>query len=151
MSIERFEGDGKPTHGFYVRVRVGGTVRRKFFGDGGAEGARTAAEAHEAAVIAERGPLYDLSPRRHNKSGMTGVSRRKDFKTGLPQWHASWTDGDGRNRAAGFSVRKYGEEEAFRRAVEARRAGVEARGAVPRSGTVGPMATDTRECEGVAE
>jgi hypothetical protein len=139
MSISRIDAQGNHTHGYYVRVSIDGVVHSRFFQDarwGGREGALRAAQAHDAAVISGRGPAREKRPGRRNTSGVTGVSRGVEPRTGLPFWLATWMD-EGRQRRAHFAVNKYGEEEARRLAVEARRSGLAAKGILPRPETEG--------------
>ena len=134
MSISRIDSDRNHTHGFYVRVSIDGVIHPRFFQDarhGGREAARRAAEAHDAALIASRGNPWEKRPGRRNTSGMTGVSRSIDGRSGLPFWLATWME-DGRQRRAHFAVNRYGEEQARRLAVEARLAGLERGGVLPR-------------------
>lgn len=57
--------------------------------------------------------------RKNNKSGVTGVYSRSFEVSGL-FWIATWQEEDGRNPSKAFSVRKLGNDEAFRLAVEYR-------------------------------
>ena len=135
MSISRIDSGSNHTHGYYVRVSIDGVVHSRFFQDarhGGTEEALRAAQAHDAALIAGRGPSRERRPGRRNTSGVTGVSRGIDGRSGLPFWLATWMDGTGRQRRAHFAVNRYGEEEARRLAIEARLAGLASKGVLPR-------------------
>jgi hypothetical protein len=137
VSISRIDSDSNHTHGYYVRVSIDGVIQSRFFQDarhGGREEALQAAEAWDAALLASRGQRRERRPNKRSASGVTGVSRGIDGRSGLPFWLATWMDGSGRQHRAHFAVNKYGEEEARRRAVEARLDGLAAKGVLPRGG-----------------
>ena len=59
----------------------------------------------------------------NNTSGVTGVY--EDYRDGkLDRYKAEWRDLSGKTRAKSFSINKYGKEEAFRLACEAREAAI---------------------------
>jgi hypothetical protein len=65
---------------------------------------------------------------KNSKSGIVGVSRTVDSKTGLAYWVASWREGPAGSRKTAnktFAVNVYGEQEAFRLACEMREKKVE--------------------------
>lgn len=80
----------------------------------------------EKMTVAEK----SQSVSQRNRSGIVGVryhqqkDRRGDYEYFYGVWIAQWTDGHGRRRTRSFSVEKYGNEEAYRLACEAREAGV---------------------------
>jgi hypothetical protein len=134
MSISRVDHAPKNTYGYYVRVQRRGVLHAKFFSDLAAGGKRKAlrlAREHEAALIEELDA--NAKPRRsrpgiRNTSGVVGVSRTV-MKNGAQEaayWQANWKDADGTRRGAKFSIAIFGEDEAFRLAVNKRRAGVTA-------------------------
>jgi len=126
MGICRIDQPSKSNFGYYVRIRWRGVVYAKFFSDkkhGGPEGAWTAAEAHFQELDAKMPPeskIGLLSSR--NSSGIVGVSRAEGVKRNSPyaHWQAWWTAG-GKTKTACFSIRKYGEDDAKRLAIEARK------------------------------
>ena len=60
--------------------------------------------------------------RRKTKSGIVGVRRVTKFTKGHPYdyWIAVWSDGRGGHHSRTFSIHKYGEENARKRALKAR-------------------------------
>jgi hypothetical protein len=63
---------------------------------------------------------YCKLPRRNNTSGATGVYFVRRRKQPLGKWQARIKLADGRKVTKSFAVKKFGKEEAFRRAVAAR-------------------------------
>jgi hypothetical protein len=69
-------------------------------------------------------------PSARNQSGVVGVRLHREIKTrGEYEYHywfwvAQWIDGRGKRKTRSFSVHYYGDEEAYRLAVAARRKGV---------------------------
>lgn len=90
---------------------------------GGMDQALKAAIAFRNQVNREYSPLTKrqmcATLRSNNTSGVPGVFRLLD-KTG-PYWKAHIHYADGRYKSRQFSINKYGAEDAYRRAVEARR------------------------------
>lgn len=134
MGICRVDHLPKNTHGFYVRVQRRGVMHAKFFSDVASGGKRKAlklAKEHEAELIARLDA--DTRPRRikpgvRNTSGIVGVSRTT-MQSGAQlaeYWQANWKGVDGVRRGVKFSIATYGEDEAFRLAVKARKAGMAA-------------------------
>lgn len=70
------------------------------------------------------------TPSIRNKSGIVGVRRAMqveetdEYIYTYTFWIAQWIDGKGKRKTRSFSVDKYGEDEAYRRAVDARTRGV---------------------------
>ncbi len=64
---------------------------------------------------------FHAKVRTNNRSGVSGV--QKYFKRNQPEgwWQARIKLADGRQMTRSFSIKKYGDEDAFRRAVAARR------------------------------
>ena len=120
------------THGWQVRLQRRGVKYAKFFGDriyGGPESSLAIArewrdqllqeiEAKEQARICTRSP--------RNRSGVVGVSKVTVTTNGNSYefWQATWSPSPGRRRCVKFSIRRYGDREAFRLAVIAREDGV---------------------------
>jgi hypothetical protein len=132
MSISRVDHAPRHTFGYIVRVQRDGYLYSKFFADGSSGGKRKArrlAEAFEADLIASlersRKPRRDPAPGTRNRSGFVGVSRTTSDSGArrVDYWQAHWSDETGRRRSAKFSVERFGEEGAKRRAVRARRRG----------------------------
>ena len=100
-----------------------GTARHALLAGGVAAALATAITWRDRAV---RGPTLSLREfhakvRTVNRSGVSGV--QKYFKASLPEgwWQARIKLADGREKTRSFSIQKYGDAEAFRRAVAARK------------------------------
>ncbi|RMH78967.1 MAG: AP2 domain-containing protein [Calditrichaeota bacterium] len=137
--ITRIDTEANHTHGWYVRVRKHGKVYSKFFSDrkhGGAANALNKARRYYKkqmqAILAETlGEIPDKLPTRtvvtrnkKNNTGVVGVQRIERKNPGGTVYRAyrvCWTDKDGKSRTRFFSVKKYGDEEAFRLACEFRK------------------------------
>lgn len=57
---------------------------------------------------------------RRNKTGIVGVSKTTNSKTGIKYYAAQWRSPDGKHIQRAFSVNKYGEERAKQLAIEIR-------------------------------
>lgn len=120
--ISRIDQETKRTHGWYARVRHNGVFHSKLFSDltHGGRGASLAAaldwrDATEKALGRPRTDRHVVMVSRTN-TGFVGVSHvEKDNR-----FHVTWVTVDGRQGKTTVSVRKYGKEEAFRRACEIR-------------------------------
>jgi len=124
--------DTRETHGWYVRIYKNGNTYSKLYSDnkyGGKE--RALLVAQKARVIAlealkelPREPKRRLvRTDRRNKSGIIGVSKTtKINKNGTTSdyFQVTWSPEPGKVKNRQWSVKKYGEEEAGRRAVEYR-------------------------------
>ncbi len=124
--------DTRDTHGWYVRIYKNGKTYSKLYSDnkyGGKE--RALLVAQKARVIAlealkelPREPKRRLvRTDRRNKSGIIGVSKTtKINKNGTTSdyFQVTWSPEPGKVKNRQWSVKKYGEEEAGRRAVEYR-------------------------------
>lgn len=131
-ALARIDLPGVSTHGWQVRLQRRGVKYAKFFGDrvyGGPDLSIRAArnwrdqllqeiEAREQARICTRSP--------RNRSGVVGVSKVSVTTNGSSYefWQATWSPSPGRRRCVKFSIRRYGDREAFRLAVIAREDGV---------------------------
>lgn len=120
--VARIDQESKRTFGWYVRVRFLGKNHSKFFADkkcGGKELSLVAAVAWRDATEKEIGkPRSD----RHavtvsnTKTGVVGV--RLDEKLG--RYDVNWVKPDGKQGKTSVSIKKYGNEGAFKRACEIR-------------------------------
>jgi hypothetical protein len=130
--IRRHEYDG--VKGWFVRYMREGAQFRRTFNDndyGGEDQSYQAAEEFHRQLVAYFPPRTrkeHSEQRRKNSREIIGISRvtkmvkNKEYHF----WRASWTDVSlGRPRNTSFSINKYGEEEAKRLAIEARRAHLE--------------------------
>ncbi|KAA3651237.1 AP2/ERF family transcription factor [Denitromonas sp.] len=132
--ISRVDNEASRTHGWLVTIQRRGVIYRKHFSDGVFSGKRkafAAAKTYRDEVIAAHPPLsmqeYSSIRKKNNRSGVVGVCRYCASETrDLPEdkqrwfWVASWPLPDGRRKRVKFSVNKYGEEGAFKLALEAR-------------------------------
>jgi hypothetical protein len=120
--------DAKGTHGWYVRIYKNGKTYSKLYSDnkyGGTERAlKYAKKAREMALEALQS-IPDNQNRRlvshdkRNKSGIIGVSRttKKNADGDISLYYqVTWSPEKGKIKNRQWSVRKFGEEEAFRRA-----------------------------------
>lgn len=120
------------THGWWVRVyKDSKPVESKLFSDGvhgGKLKAKKKAQAHRDAVVRKHRivPVHLRKTREHSvdkrsTSGVVGVTLSRAEKAGSLRvhWSARFME-KGRQRNVSFSVRKYGYEGAFRRALKAR-------------------------------
>ena len=123
--------------GWEVRFHRRGKKIEKFFADnrfGGRKKALLAARLYRNETEAKlpKYTVHELSktPSRRNQSGVVGVRRheqtdiRGEWGYTYAFWVAQWTDELGKRRTRSFSANHYGEEEAFRLAVKARRKGM---------------------------
>lgn len=130
------------THGWWVRVyKDSKPVESKLFSDGvygGKEKAKKKAQEHRDKVV-KKYKIVPVSMRktrehsvdRRSTSGMVGVTLSVADKQGnlRVHWSARFME-KGRQRNVSFSVRKYGYEGAFRKAVKVRCDAIES--SVPR-------------------
>lgn len=129
--------DRKTTGGYLVRITRRGKLHAQLFADrdyGGKRKALAAAKAHRDHLEQKlrgysRRKLAE-KPRVNNTSGIAGVryveetDPRWKSKPTYRYWIAQWSPQGGGRRTAKFSVEKYGDEEAYRLAVKARRKGL---------------------------
>lgn len=126
--------DSGSTHGWFVRGYKNGETYTKLFSDGKCGSKKKALEE----AIAYRSELVNMlkeipnKPRerrvvssdKRNKSGVLGVCRiKRTSDTGkvTEYYSVTWRPEPGVQKYSLISISKYGEEEAFRRAVELRR------------------------------
>ena len=125
--------DSDSTHGWQVRVYRHGKTYSKLFSDrkhGGREEAFEAAVEYRKELEAEVAAMPEAAPRRrlirrnkNNSTGVVGISRTyKRDRRGIKHevYAVSWNPEPGVARGTSFSIRRYGEDEAFRRACELR-------------------------------
>ena len=133
--ISRVDNEVSRTHGWLVTVQRRGVIFRKHFSDG-VHGSKQksflAAKVFRDDIIAKYPPFsmreYSNIVKKNNRSGVVGVCRYCASETrDLPEekqrwfWVASWPLPDGRRKRVKFSVKKYGEEGAFKMALKARK------------------------------
>lgn len=132
--IYRLDSSEKNMHGWLVQITRSGSHQRKYFSDlswGGKQNALLEARQFRD-VLLRRSRLmskveYVSILRKSNRSGIAGVCRAiGETRTGakVAYWIAFWPKEGGLRGSAKFSVSKYGEENAFRLAVEARENGL---------------------------
>ena len=118
------------THSWVVCFKRAGERYIKSFADGdeGEAASLKRAQTWRDAMEKELGPWNKLHSRSsNNTSGIIGVSivnERTRSGTLSRRWVALWPSADGNRHKKGFSVRLYGNAEARRRAIVARRQGV---------------------------
>jgi len=127
-SISRIDHPTKNTHGWYVRVAFRGDLHARFFSDRPYRGKRPALKAARAwrdeteralGKPHTRRTVRTVSPR--NRTGVIGVrrttkARTRDGSKVSPVYEVTWQAAPGQVRRTTFSIRKYGQAEAFRRA-----------------------------------
>lgn len=133
--ISRVDNEVSRTHGWLVTVQRRGVIFRKHFSDG-VHGSKQksflVAKSFRDEVIAKYPPFsmreYSNIVKKNNRSGVVGVCRYCASETrDLPEekqrwfWVASWPLPDGRRKRVKFSVKKYGEEGAFKMALKSRK------------------------------
>ncbi len=128
--------DRQTTGGYLVRMTRKGKLRSKYFADAvyGKRKALKEARAYRDKLSSKlRGySAKQLANRERsdNTSGYPGVRMAEESDLRWPSkptyryWIAQWSPSKGVRRTKRFSVEKYGEEEAFRLAVQARKRGV---------------------------
>ncbi|MDX1420492.1 MAG: hypothetical protein R3181_11045 [Rubricoccaceae bacterium] len=125
--------DSDSTHGWQVRVYRHGKTYSKLFSDrrhGGKEEAFQKAVAYRKTLEEEVAALPEAAPRRrlirsnkNNATGVVGISRTfKRDRRGVKHdvYAVSWNPEPGVARGTSFSIKKYGEDEAFKRACKLR-------------------------------
>lgn len=130
-AITRIDLPGAGTHGFQVRLQRRGIKYGKFFADrvhGQPELALRAARSWRDALlekIADRARVCERSQR--NNSGVVGVSKITVTASNgnfYQFWQATWSPAPGQRRCVKFSIKRYGDRQAFQLAVEARTTGI---------------------------
>ena len=125
--IQRYEHNHS---GWVVTTRRRGKRFRRFFSDkpkGRRNALRAARAFKDKLVVQLPRPTKIKRTDIRNTTGVIGVARVKE-RTRIGRWFAryvaQWPDRSGKNGRATFSVGLYGEQEALRLAVAARRAGL---------------------------
>ena len=136
--ISRIDDYVHYTHAWRVSLRRRGKALVRNFPDkkhGGKRKALQLAKQYRDQLVAKYPPLtrkeHATALRKNNKSGVTGVCRFASsyfLKDGTERfswyWEAIWPTTPGEHESVRFSVNRFGEEEAFRRACAARRKGL---------------------------
>ena len=135
--MDRTNAKGKPVGGWLVRMQRRNQKMERFFSDSIYEGRRRALAAakefrDEIEASSRTFTVKELAnvPSVRNQSGVVGVRLHReikqhgDFEYHYWFWVAQWIDGRGQRKTRSFSVHQYGDEEAYRLAVAARRKGV---------------------------
>lgn len=125
--------DSDSTHGWQVRVYRHGKTYSKLFSDrrhGGREEAFEAATDFRTQLEAEVAELPESAPRRrlirrnkNNATGVVGISRtfKRDRRGVRHEVYAvSWNPAPGVARGTSYSIKKYGEDTAFKMACKLR-------------------------------
>jgi hypothetical protein len=125
--------DSDSTHGWQVRVYRHGKTYSRLFSDrkhGTRDDAFRAATAYREDLEAEVAALPEAAPRRrlirrnkNNATGVVGISRtfKRDRRGVRHEVYAvSWNPRPGVARGTSFSIRKYGEDTAFKMACRLR-------------------------------
>lgn len=134
--ICRLDLDRSGTHGWQVRLQRKGVRFTRFFSDenwGGRSAALERARQFRDRLLARldrqgQGQVRSHAvPAARNRSGVVGVARVVNVGVNgieYASWQASWSPEPGTRRSVRFSVLRYGEDEAFRLACDARVRGV---------------------------
>ncbi|NNF56947.1 MAG: AP2 domain-containing protein [Rhodothermaceae bacterium] len=125
--------DSDSTHGWQVRVYRHGKTYSKLFSDrksGGKEEAFQQAVEYRKSLEAEVAAMPESAPRRrlirrnkNNSTGVVGISRTfKRDRRGVKHevYAVSWNPEPGVARGTSFSIKKYGEDTAFKMACKLR-------------------------------
>jgi hypothetical protein len=125
--------DSDSTHGWQVRVYRHGKTYSRLFSDrkhGNRDDAFAAAHAYRRALEEEVAALPETAPRRrlirrnkNNATGVVGISRTfKMDRRGMRHevYAVSWNPRPGVARGTSFSIRKYGDDTAFKMACRLR-------------------------------
>ena len=139
LNIRRVDHDASSTPCWRVTVQRRTRIFVRDFRDGRQGGRQAAFQAarldRDALVNAHppfSKPAYCAIRKKNNRSGISGLMRvdRWDVQNGRRSrrlyWEAQWPIGNGKARHKKFSISKYGEEGAKRKALAARRAGLNA-------------------------
>jgi hypothetical protein len=126
------------THGWQVRIQRRGVKYAKFFADrvhgGLIESYRAAISWRDEALATldqsdAMARVCQPSPR--NSSGVVGVSKvsiRASNGVAYIFWQATWSPSPGKRCCVKFSIRRHGDQEAYRLAVQAREQGIRSTG-----------------------
>lgn len=135
--LDKTNVKGRCIGGWLVRFQRRNEKIEKYFSDavfGGRRKAQNAAKEYRDRVEAEtrKFNVKEMAefPSSRNQSGVVGVRLQreikliKNFEYHYWFWVAQWIDGRGQRKTRSYSVHQYGDEEAYRLAVAARRKGV---------------------------
>ena len=136
--ISRVDDDVYRKHAWRVSLRRRGERYVKDFPDkkhGGKRKALNCAKAYRDELLAAHPPLsrreFAAAPRRHNRSGITGVYRYAKSYTlqdgSIKQnwfWEAHWPTSRGKSAKQTFAIDEFGEDRARELAIRARRRGL---------------------------
>ena len=138
-AIYRMDHAASHTHSWLVTLQRRGRIYHRHFSDkvhGGKKKALQAAKAYRNRLASQLLPLTRQEvcriKKKNNRSGISGVMRvdvleNKRGRLHRPvYWDAQWPIGNGKARHKKFSVKKFGERGAFRRALKARRQALKA-------------------------
>ncbi|MEO1855970.1 MAG: AP2 domain-containing protein [Rubritalea sp.] len=127
-AIARIDLPDARTHGWQVRLQRRGIKYAKFFADaplGGIELSLKTARDWRNNLLGrleneDRARICQRSTR--NSSGVVGVSKVSVVTNGVRYtfWQAAWSPEPGKRRCVKFSIKRYGDTEAFELAVLAR-------------------------------
>jgi len=135
--ITRIDNGKTHTHSWVVLIS---RKNRKHFGSfsdavyGGKKKALSSAKKYRDEILSQYDPVtlkeFCCIVKKSNKSGIPGVYRCKSNEPDKEgncraYWIASWPTEPGKSKQIKFSIKKYGEEEAFHKAVLARQEALE--------------------------
>jgi hypothetical protein len=133
-ALTRIDDEKKRMHCWAVRIQRKGEVWNQNFSDlsfGGKVRAYRAACAFRDQILSLHAPMtraeFARIKKKNNRSGIPGVCRVKcsDIAFGKPverhYWVAFWATAEGGKCQRKFSIDRYGEQSAFKRAIKARR------------------------------
>jgi len=133
-AITRIDSERHRTFAWIVTVQRRNQIWRRSFSDlsfGGKSKALSAAKAFRDLILRQHLPMtraeYCQIKRRNNQSGFAGVCRYayldiRDKRTvGRGYWLAFWTLASGKSKRIKFSISRFGERGAFKRAMRARK------------------------------
>lgn len=142
--IYRVDHAKSRTHSWLVTIQRRRQIYHRHFTDGVYGGKRKALEAakiYRDSLIAHLRPLTRLErcsiKRKNNRSGISGVTRIDAMDTSRGRsyhrryWLSQWPIGEGKAQMKKFSIKQYGEQGAFRRAVRARQEALKSLSPVP--------------------
>ena len=137
-AISRIDQDSTGTRGWQVRLQRNGVKHSRFFSDsewgGESKAFATAQQFRDLLLAHAERMVYRRTTVRtqtmitdRNSNGVIGVSRISQTSSNGSEyhfWQAAWLPEVGRRESFRYSVLKFGDEEAFRIACEAREAGL---------------------------
>jgi hypothetical protein len=134
-SISRVDHEKKHAYGWLVRVAFEGKMHQKFFSDLAHRGKRASLKAAiewrnktEKQIGKPRTERKLAMPSSRNRSGVVGIrettkAMTRDGRKKGPVYEVWWFPEPGVIRKTSVSIYKYGQREAFRRALALRKAG----------------------------